>query len=179
MDESVAPASLVAVISRWEEPPYGGDHLSSPRSAFSFTLHEGTAKAEEHLAVEAALCLTPLARSVRRRCGLAAVLVPDRLLAGAPAQDIAHRWCSDRLPELARRAGLDALPDPRGAAEMAFARPAPHLFLLAALEAALAEGSDGRVSAAADFLISLAALPPERTAPLRRAALSLLPPDPA
>ncbi len=62
---------------------------------------------------------------------------------------------------------------------MAFARPAPHLFLLAALEAALAEGSDGRVSAAADFLISLAALPPERTAPLRRAALSLLPPDPA
>jgi hypothetical protein len=78
-------------------------------------------------------CLLPSQRKSCRRSVILGISIPERVVS---VDGNGHRWCSDRIPELAKRAKIHEEPNPVLAITAAFETPKPHLFLSAALEAA-------------------------------------------
>lgn len=153
-----APLPLQLVICAWDESPYVSDDAPFSRTGHSFTLHDNPEEARTRAIFETRECLRPSQAAVRRRCAVLAVMVPARVIS---IDGWAHRWVSDRLPELGRRAGV-ACPeaDPRVVIEMAFAHlqtgePHEFSFLMAACATSNAWGASG----AMDLLAGMATMP--------------------
>ena len=171
MESPQDPLLVYVVISCWHEASYITEPGSMPRISLGYTAHTEELEAVARAEAEAEFCLLPSQTASKRRCALLRVEVVTKLL---DVNGDALSWISDRLNELARRAGLLIPSNPALLITTAFkAMEEGHAHTLPMLQAAGAAQTLG-ISALPILLRTMAGMPAASALTLKGSVEALL-----